>query len=94
LGRDFWQDIKKVFQESNMAKRATKVTWTEEQEQRLVALVEEGATPTRAAASLKRNIMAVRNKARSLGKPFPLLKDVRKRWAAEPGKKNSMFRPF
>ena len=77
-----------------MARRATKVTWTEEHEVRLLTLVAEGASPARAAAALKRNIRAVSVKARLLGKPFPLLKDVRKKWTPEIGKKNSSFRPF
>lgn len=76
-----------------MANRATKVSWTEEQETLLIALVADGASPVRAAAALKRNIKAVQAKARSLGKPFPLLRDERKKWAPK-AKKNSTFRPF
>jgi hypothetical protein len=77
-----------------LAKPVTKVTWTEEHEARLLTLVAEGASPARAAAALKRNIRAVQVKARLLGKPFPLLKNMRKKWTPEICKKNSSFRPF
>jgi hypothetical protein len=73
-----------------MAKHPTKVSWTVEDVEKLASLVESGASPARAAAALNRKIVAVRVKARLIGKPFPPLRIVRKKWQPEPIKPNAM----
>jgi hypothetical protein len=55
--------------------------WTEEEEQRLRALVAQGASVVKAAAVLKRKIVSVRTRARGLGCPFPPLRVARQKWA-------------
>ncbi|MDB5617878.1 hypothetical protein [Tardiphaga sp.] len=61
-----------------MAKHPTKLTWSDEHVEKLAALILGGASPVRAAAALNRKIKAVRVKARKIGKPFPLLRLLRK----------------
>lgn len=73
-----------------MAKHPTKVSWTIEEIERLASFVEGGASPARAAAALNRRIGAVRAKARLIGKPFPPLRIVRKKWQPEPLKPNAV----
>jgi methionyl-tRNA synthetase len=58
-------------------------TWTKEDE-RLRALVAEGASVVKAAAALKRKIISVRTRARALGCPFPPLRVIRQKWAVKP----------
>jgi hypothetical protein len=55
--------------------------WTEAEEERLKALVAQGASVVKAAATLKRKIVSVRARARALGCPFPPLRVVRQKWA-------------
>ncbi len=76
-----------------MPKRPTKVSWTVEDVQKLAKLLENGASPGRAAAALKRKIGAVRSRARAIGKPFPSLRVARRKWNSEPAKPNSL-RPY
>jgi hypothetical protein len=45
--------------------------WTEAEDERLKALVAQGASVVKAAATLKRKIVSVRVRARALGCPFP-----------------------
>ncbi len=52
-------------------------SWTSEQIELLVALVQKGVSPARASVALKRPKLAVQNKARQLGKPFPPARDVK-----------------
>lgn len=54
--------------------------WTNEENERLKALVAEGTSITKAAAALKRTMVSVRNQARKLGTPFPHIKDYRKKF--------------
>jgi GcrA cell cycle regulator len=56
-------------------------TWTKEEDERLRALVAQGASAVKAAAALKRKIVSVRTRARVLGYPFPPLRAVRQKWA-------------
>jgi hypothetical protein len=51
--------------------------WTPEQIELLRALVESGASAARASVVLKRPKLAVQNKARQLGRPFPDVRNVK-----------------
>jgi GcrA cell cycle regulator len=55
--------------------------WTKEEDERLKAFVAQGASVVKAAAALKRKIVSVRVRARSIGCPFPSLSIARKKWA-------------
>jgi gamma-glutamyltranspeptidase len=56
--------------------------WTPAHIGRLMLLVDSGSSAASAAIALKRSISVVQNKARSLGKPFPIVASGR-RLAAE-----------
>jgi hypothetical protein len=45
-------------------------TWTAAQVEQLAVLIDEGSTAASAAVAMKRSIIVVRAKARSLGKSF------------------------
>jgi GcrA cell cycle regulator len=51
--------------------RQMKNAWTEQDNERLKAMVAAGASPVRAAAAFGRSIVSVRVQARKLGSPFP-----------------------
>jgi hypothetical protein len=51
--------------------------WTASDFEKLKALVQQGASAFRAAASLRRSVPATKNKARELGCPFPHMQGVR-----------------
>jgi hypothetical protein len=51
--------------------RITRQTWTDDQVNLLKSLLSKGASPARASVLLKRPMLAVQNKARQLGTPFP-----------------------
>jgi hypothetical protein len=53
--------------------------WTEDDSERLKALVASGASAARAAAIFDRSIDNIRQRARMLGAPFPTLKNLRKK---------------
>jgi hypothetical protein len=55
--------------------RSLRTAWSSEQIDRLIAMVESGASPAKAAAALGRRTIPVQNMARRLGKPF---QDVRR----------------
>ena len=57
--------------------RVTCRKWTPEQIELLRALVESGASAARASVVLKRPKLAVQNKARQLGRPFPDVRNVK-----------------
>jgi hypothetical protein len=54
--------------------RVTSRSWTTEQIALLLSLIDSGVSAVRASVVLKRPKLAVQNKARQLGRPFP---DVR-----------------
>jgi hypothetical protein len=58
--------------------------WTAEDEERLKALVAQGASIVRASAALRRRKVVVRERAKKLGCPFPPLRTARKKWADSP----------
>jgi GcrA cell cycle regulator len=58
--------------------------WTEEDNERLKAFVAKGASMIKVAAALRRTTISVRNRARSLGCPFPTLRAARPKWADAP----------
>jgi GcrA cell cycle regulator len=64
-----------------MPSRKQPWNWTKEEDERLRALVAQGASVVKAAAALKRKIVSVRTRARVLGCPFPPLRAVRQKWA-------------
>lgn len=70
--------------------RVTSQSWTDDQIKLLVALVERGASASRASVALKRPKLAVQNKARQLGKPF---QDVRRAKAARLAREVEPLRP-
>lgn len=51
--------------------------WTDEHIKTLCALLDRGASAARASVVLKRPTLAVQNKARQLGRPFPDRRKVR-----------------
>jgi hypothetical protein len=55
--------------------------WTDEDNERIKALVAKGASVFRASAALKRTRIGVRDQARRLGTPFPTLRETRKKIA-------------
>jgi hypothetical protein len=57
--------------------RVTCRRWTTEQIELLRSLVESGASAARASVVLKRPKLAVQNKARQLGRPFPDVRGVK-----------------
>jgi hypothetical protein len=57
--------------------RVTKRSWTPEQIELLFTLIQKGISPARASVALKRPRLAVQNKARELGRPFPDVRNVR-----------------
>jgi GcrA cell cycle regulator len=60
--------------------------WSDEELRRLAEIVASGATPLRAAAALKRNLLSCKNQARKLGTPFTpvwkMRRDIREKCAA------------
>jgi hypothetical protein len=62
--------------------RVSRRSWTPEQIELLLALVQKGVSPARASVVLKRPQLAVQNKARQLGRPFPDVRDTRAAWRA------------
>ncbi len=63
-----------------MRTHVTSRTWTAEQIKELKDLVEAGASPNRAAARLKRSVVAVQAKAKAEGFPFKDLRQVKRDW--------------
>jgi GcrA cell cycle regulator len=61
--------------------RTRRPRWTDEEDERLRALVAQGASVIRAAAALKRTILSVRDHARKIGCPFPTLRVARQKRA-------------
>ena len=57
--------------------RVTRMSWTSDQINQLLSLVENGASPARASVILKRPKLAVQNKARQLGSPFRDVREVK-----------------
>jgi len=57
--------------------RRQKRGWTEQECEKLKALVNAGASPFRAAGALHRSVNSVKSKARELGCPFQLLRSVK-----------------
>lgn len=57
--------------------RVTRRSWTQEHIDLLFALIDKGVSPMRASVALGRPKLAVQNKARQLGKPFPDVREVK-----------------
>jgi hypothetical protein len=57
--------------------RLTSRSWTQQQIDLLLGLVEKGISPMRASVVLRRPKLAVQNKARQLGKPFPRVRKAK-----------------
>jgi transposase-like protein len=74
-----------------MALRPLCRRWTPEDNERLKALVAQGASLVRAAAALKRKQATVRERAKKLGCPFPTVAVARKKWS---GSANSAWRLY
>jgi serine/threonine-protein kinase RIO1 len=58
--------------------------WTEEENNRLKAMVAQGVSIARAAVVFKRSLITVRTHARKLGTPFPHVREVRQKYADAP----------
>ncbi len=54
-----------------MRKHVTKRTWTDEETEKFKSLLAQGISPERMSVIFKRSTMAVKQKARQLGTPFP-----------------------
>jgi hypothetical protein len=61
-----------------------KKTWTEEENERLKALVAKDASIIKVAAELGRTTRSLRAQARKLGTPFPRMNDYRKKFQDSP----------
>jgi hypothetical protein len=59
-------------------------SWTDADNERLKAFVEQGVSIVRAAAAFNRTIVNVRNQARKIGTPFPPMREFRKKFAGDP----------
>jgi hypothetical protein len=59
---------------------ANKKPWTDEENERLKALVAKDESVIKAAAIFRRSIANVRNQARKLGTPFSTMKEYRKKF--------------
>ena len=57
--------------------RVTRRSWTQDHIDLLFALIDKGVSPMRASVALRRPKLAVQNKARQLGKPFPDVREVK-----------------
>jgi hypothetical protein len=57
--------------------RVTRQSWTPEQIDLLLSMIEKGASPVRASVVLKRPKLAVQTKARQLGRPFRDVREVK-----------------
>jgi hypothetical protein len=57
--------------------RVTRLSWTSHQITQLLSLIEKGVSPARASVVLGRPKLAVQNKARQLGRPFPDAREVK-----------------
>jgi hypothetical protein len=57
--------------------RVTRRSWTPDQLNLLVSLIEKGVSPARASVALRRPKLAVQNKARQLGRPFQDVRNVK-----------------
>jgi hypothetical protein len=57
--------------------------WTKDEDERLRALVAQGASVIKTAAAPNRKIVSVRTRARALGCPFPPLRTARQKWAGK-----------
>jgi len=57
--------------------RITSRSWTPEQIQLLLSLIDRVVSAVRASVVLKRPKLAVQNKARQLGRPFADVRDVK-----------------
>ena len=73
--------------------RITSQSWTDDNIKLLFALVEKGASATRASVALKRPKLAVQNKARQLGKPFPDVRVVKAARLAREAESTGRLRP-
>lgn len=58
-----------------------KTVWTDEDNERLKAMVADGISVARAAVAFGRSLISVRNQARKLGTPFPYAREVRQKYA-------------
>jgi hypothetical protein len=58
--------------------------WTDQDSERLKALVASGASALRAAAIFNRTLPSIKEKARKLGTPFPSVQEARKKFADDP----------
>jgi len=57
--------------------RAHGSVWTDDDLERLAAIVAAGDTPLRASAALRRSIAACRNQAKRIGTPFTPMQIIR-----------------
>ena len=57
--------------------RVTRQSWTPEQIDLLIKMIEKGASAMRASVVLRRPKLAVQNKARQLGRPFQDVRNVK-----------------
>jgi hypothetical protein len=68
--------------------RSHKAVWTEEDNERLKAMVAAGVSVARSAVAFRRSLVSVRNQARKLGTPFPYVREVRQKysgvWSRDP----------
>src|SRR3978361_882583 len=57
--------------------RVTRKSWTPDQINLLLSLIEKGVSRARASVALRRPKLAVQNKARQLGRPFQDVRNVK-----------------
>jgi hypothetical protein len=69
----------------------TRLSWTAGDLEKLEKLIDGGASAVRAAAALGRKITVVQSKARSIGKPFPTMRETRKMLFPGPRGKSALW---
>jgi hypothetical protein len=57
--------------------RSKYTPWSEEEVDRLKAMIESGASAQRASVALRRSLSAIKLKARDIGLPFPSERELR-----------------
>jgi len=54
------------------------VAWTEEDQKKLIAMIEAGVSARRIAVRMRRPLHSIKVRARELGKPFPSDRDLKR----------------
>jgi hypothetical protein len=81
---EYWSKTRWRVEGDEIAVLSRNQPWTNEDDERLMTLVAQGASIVRAASAFRRTTISVRTRARSLGCPIPTLRAARQKWADAP----------